>query len=92
MTKEQMVKYLSTQTGLPVVTISDIITAYHEMMIEALRQDGHYTITGFGTIHVSPVSRRTGYDIKTGKKVPLSASKRISFRASPKLKNALKEG
>lgn len=86
-----MVKYLANQHNLAPALVSDIICDYHRIMVEALREDGHYTITGFGTIQVRSVSKRMGYDIKTGQKVALGASKRISFRASPKLKSALKE-
>ena len=60
-----------------------------DAIIEALREQGSFSLTGFGTFTVRRTKARIGRNPRTGEKIKIRAGKQIRFRASPTLRQSL---
>ena len=73
-----------TQAGARVAA-NDLIAA----IVERLRQDGRFVLTGVGTFTLAKKKARVGMNPRTGEKIKVKAGKTVRFKASPVLKRAV---
>ena len=67
------------------VAANDLINA----IVERLRQDGRFVLTGVGTFTVAKKKARVGMNPRTGAKIKVKASKTVRFKASPGLRRTV---
>ncbi|MBQ1927056.1 MAG: HU family DNA-binding protein [Proteobacteria bacterium] len=70
------------QTGPVVDAVFDVLTL-------AICKDGNITYPGFGTFKVKEVAARAGRNPRTNEPIQIKASKKVNFKAAPKLKVAI---
>lgn len=70
MTKSQIIKKISTDTGLPKGRVEKMFSAFIESVGEALKNGDRVTISGFGTFLPSKRNAREGVS-------PLDSNQRI---------------
>ena len=73
-----------TQAGARVAA-NDLIAA----IVERLRQDGRFVLTGVGTFTLAKKKARVGMNPRTGEKIKVKASKTVRFKASPGLRRTV---
>ncbi|MBR4985360.1 MAG: HU family DNA-binding protein [Proteobacteria bacterium] len=90
MTKTELLKTVCDKVeGLNKKQADDIVKAVFEGLTTAICEDGRITYPGFGTFMVKDVAARTGRNPKTKEAILIKASKKVSFKAAPKLKAAI---
>ena len=90
MTKAELIKSVASQADLPRATAEDAANALFDAMVAALQRGNDVRITGFGTFAVVTRKARTGRNPKTGESVEIAAARKVKFKASDTLKDALK--
>ncbi|MBU0694419.1 MAG: HU family DNA-binding protein [Candidatus Omnitrophica bacterium] len=65
------------------------VEAVFESIKTSLKKADPVAISGFGTFKVKETKARTGRNPKTGETIQISAKKKVSFKASKELKDAL---
>jgi DNA-binding protein HU-beta len=60
-----------------------------EAIVKAMKQDGGFTLPGFGTFRVAKTKARKALNPRTGEPVKVKAGKTVRFKASPNLKKAV---
>ena len=66
------------------------ISAVFEGISQGLVNEGKVSISGFGVFEVKETAARTGVNPATQEKIEIPASKRVTFRVSSALKDAVK--
>ena len=92
MTKAELVD--AVQRGVKGIDMSkrameEIVDCVFETTAKAIRKDKRLAFPDFGTFTVRLRKARTGRNPKTGEAIKIKASKTVSFKPSPRLKNAL---
>jgi len=72
-------------------SVECVIDAALTALAEGLKTDGSVQLIGFGTFSVTRRAARQGVNPRTGKKIPIAASKSIRFKAGSKLKAVVKK-
>lgn len=81
-----------TSVSIPEMTRNDakiMIELFFEEIRVALEHGEEIKISGFGNFTLRDKKQRPGRNPKTGKEVPISARRVVTFHASQKLKNML---
>jgi DNA-binding protein HU-beta len=65
--------------------MGDLVT----LMVRHLKKGRKLRLSGFGILEVKKRAPRKGRNPRTGEEVKIKASKRVAFRASKELKDAL---
>lgn len=65
------------------------VAAVLEAVTDGIKSDGSVTLIGFGTFSVSERAARQGVNPRTGKPMPIPASKSIKFKPGAGLKKAV---
>jgi DNA-binding protein HU-beta len=73
-----------TQAGARVAA-NDLIVA----IVERLRQDGRFVLTGVGTFTVAKKKARVGMAPRTQEKIKVKAGKTVRFKVSPVLRRTV---
>jgi DNA-binding protein HU-beta len=90
MTKEEMIARVAHDAGLTKVAAREAVKAVMESIVLALRADGKFTLSDFGTFTVSEKAEREMNSFGRGKiKVP--ACNTVKFRPAPALKNVVNQ-
>lgn len=69
----------------------DIIECFFEEMRNVLQQGEEIKLSGFGNFSLRDKSERPGRNPKTGKIVPVSSRRVVTFHAGQKLKEQVKQ-
>ncbi len=90
-TKQDTVKYISEQIGLPNSNVADIVNTVINHIKDGLKTDGNVKIPSFGSFYKKHKKERIGRNPKTGEEHIISARDVCTFRASKKLKDHIRE-
>ena len=68
--------------------VIELVFGEIENGLKRAREDGKFTIGGFGTFAISVRSARTGRNPRTGEEIAIRESRSLRFRPSARLKEA----
>jgi DNA-binding protein HU-beta len=80
MHKSDLVKSVSTSSGMTGPQAEKAVNAVFESIKETLKSGEKVTLTGFGTFEVASQAAREGRNPKTNSKIQIAARKRVRFR------------
>jgi DNA-binding protein HU-beta len=89
MTKQELVKAISSKTSMTVKVADVFVNAFTETVTEELSNGGSTQIMGFGSFIIVDRAERQGHNLKTGEPLTIPAHKAIKFVASKRLKDAV---
>lgn len=87
MNKLQLTEALVQKTGMTKKAAAEAVSAFIDVIGEALAAGDDVKITGFGAFEVKERAARTGRNPKTGEAVEIPASKYVAFSAGSQLKD-----
>ena len=90
MTKKELVDVIAAKTEMTKKDSETALNAVVEAIKEALVKGEEIRLIGFGTFSVKDTAARTGRNPKTGEEIKIPAGKKVAFKASKELKEALK--
>ena len=90
MNKSELVKAISKKSGSTIKNAEKFLDSFVETITEAMRKNDDVALVGFGTFSVAERAERIGRNFKTGKNIPIPASKSVKFKAGKTLKDAVK--
>jgi len=88
--KSDLAELVSARTNLNRSQAAHAVAAVFDIMFEALTEEKRVAITGFGTFDVRASRERTGVKPGTSERITIPARKRVGFKVSSPLKNAVK--
>lgn len=87
MTKKEIVKAISGETGVTQEAIEKVIDSYLQLAITELENDRKFIFAGIGIIGVRVAKERVGRNPRTGEKIAIPKRKKLHFVVSKKWKN-----
>ncbi|MFZ4738718.1 MAG: HU family DNA-binding protein [Bradymonadia bacterium] len=90
MTKKELIAAVQENAGenLTKKQVDELVDAVFTTIANAIKE-GRYSHPDFGTFTVKSRAARTGRNPRTGKEIKIPASKSVSFKPAPALKNSL---
>lgn len=85
-TKAELVERLFAELGLNRREARELVEQFFEEIRRSLEEGQEVRISGFGNFGVRDKRERPGRNPKTGKEIPISARRVVTFRAGQKLK------
>jgi integration host factor subunit alpha len=70
----------------------DLVEIILEVLKEAIANEGHVKISGFGNFIVKRKSARKGRNPQTGEQITITSRKVLTFKPIPVLKNRINQG
>ena len=91
MNKAEMIEAVQQGSGqdLSATATGDVVDAVFDVIAGAIKQDGRFSLAGFGTWTVRDRAARMGRNPQTGAAIEIKASKTVGFKAAPSLKAGL---
>lgn len=89
MTKAELIKALSTKTGMGVAQTENVLARLADITAESILEGGEALIPGVGKLELKLRSARTGRNPKTGEEVQIEAKRAVKFKAAKALKDAV---
>lgn len=89
MSKSTLSKSIREATGCTVAQADAAVEAVLNTIIDGVKADGNFRLTGFGTFAKSERAARQGRNPKTGETIEIAASTSIKFSTAAALKKAL---
>ena len=86
LTKADMVENLFNELGLNKREAKELVEIFFEEIRIALESGEHVKLSGFGNFMLRDKKQRPGRNPKTGKPIPVSARRVVTFRPGQKLK------
>lgn len=87
MNKGELLKTLSEKTGQSQCSVNDVLNAFVETTVEAVRDKGEQvTLVGLGTFKQKVTPAHEGFNPLTKKKIQIDATRNIQFKAMSTLK------
>ncbi|HFC93257.1 MAG TPA: integration host factor subunit alpha [Leucothrix mucor] len=86
LTKADMVENLFDELGLNKREAKELVEMFFEEIRIALETGQHVKLSGFGNFMLRDKKQRPGRNPKTGKPIPVSARRVVTFRPGQKLK------
>ena len=80
MTKKEIVKAVSDETGLNQLQIKEIVQRTFDAIIRTLEEDGRIELRNFGIFQVRTRAARTARNPKTGREVAVPEKFVVSFK------------
>ena len=90
MNKGELIKEISEKSGTTLKDTERFLNAFIEAVSKAMNKGDDVALVGFGTFSVVNRVERIGRNFKTGKNIPIPASKSVKFKAGKTLKEAVK--
>ncbi|GAO97635.1 integration host factor subunit alpha [Caedimonas varicaedens] len=87
--RRSLAEHISEEMGLSFSKALPLIDLLFDQMIEGIVRDERLTLPHFGTFRVLSKKERLGRNPRTKKVATISARKRVSFKASQKVKLSL---
>jgi len=91
MTKADIVDRIALSTGISKPETAAIVNGFLTCIVEALKQNKHIEIRGFGTFKVVKRASRVARNIKTGQEIRLPERYLPVFKPSKQLKSLVEE-
>ena len=91
LTKAQLAEILFEQIGLNKRESKDMIDAFFNLVADSLVEGNDVKITGFGNFQIRTKAPRPGRNPRTGETIPIRARRVVTFHASYKLKEQIKD-
>lgn len=90
-TKADLISSLKASVGadLSAKTTNELVDNLFNVLAMSIKKNSRFTVPGFGTFNVKKRKARTGRNPQTGAKIRIKASKTISFKPTPKVKEKL---
>lgn len=92
LTKAEVAEHLYEKVGLSKRDAKDMVEIFFEEIRETLESGEQVKLSGFGNFDLRVKSERPGRNPKTGKDIPISARKVVTFRPGQKLKSRVEDG
>jgi len=90
MTKAELIeKVQGAVEGLNKKQTGELVNSVFDSLAWAIRKDGRFSYPGFGTFTVKKRKPRKGRNPRTGAEITIKASKAVTFKAAPSLKEKL---
>lgn len=90
MTKAELIDTVhGSLEGVSKKETGEIVQAVFDGLALSIKQGKRFSYPGFGTFNVKARAARRGRNPRTGKDINIPASKSVSFKAAPTLKNEL---
>ncbi len=86
LTKADIADRLFEEVGLNKREAKEFVDAYFEAIREALERGENVKLSGFGNFQLRKKNQRPGRNPKTGKEIPISARRVVTFRPGQKLR------
>jgi len=86
LTKADIADRLFEEVGLNKREAKEFVDAYFEAIKEALEKGENVKLSGFGNFQLREKNQRPGRNPKTGKEIPISARRVVTFRPGQKLR------
>lgn len=89
MNKAELVEQIANRTGLTKRTASMAISAFADLVADALGTGEKVTLVGFGTFQVQKRKARQGVNPQTGQKISIPAKDVPKFRPGRSLRESV---
>lgn len=89
LTKAELAELLFEQVGLNKREAKEMVETFFDEIRNALERGESVRLSGFGNFQLRDKPQRPGRNPKTGKEIPISARRVVTFHASQKLKSAV---
>lgn len=89
MTKAELIKALSTKTGMGVAQTENILARLADITAESILDGGEALIPGVGKLELKLRTARIGRNPKTGVECEIPARRAVKFKAAKALKDAV---
>lgn len=86
LTKAEMAERLFETVGLNKREAKEFVDDFFEVVRDALARGEQVKLSGFGNFDLREKNQRPGRNPKTGKEIPISARRVVTFRPGQKLK------
>jgi integration host factor subunit alpha len=86
LTKADIADRLFEEVGLNKREAKEFVDAYFEEIKTALEGGENVKLSGFGNFQLREKNKRPGRNPKTGKEIPISARRVVTFRPGQKLR------
>ncbi|MCM8857711.1 MAG: integration host factor subunit alpha [Candidatus Thiodiazotropha sp.] len=86
LTKADMATRLFDELGLNKREAKEMVEMFFEEIRQSLERGGQVKLSGFGNFDLREKKQRPGRNPKTGKEIPISARRVVTFRPGQKLK------
>lgn len=87
MNKAELLKTLSEKTGQSQNVVNDVLNAFVETTVEAVRDNGEQvTLVGLGTFKQKVTPAHEGFNPLTKKKIQVDATRNVQFKVMSTLK------
>jgi integration host factor subunit alpha len=86
LTKADMAAKLFDELGLNKREAKEMVEMFFEEVRQSLEQGRQVKLSGFGNFDLREKKQRPGRNPKTGKEIPISARRVVTFRPGQKLK------
>ena len=87
--KAQLVEHLAATTELTKRQSAEVVDAFLDVIVEAVKRGTSVTLPGVGTFSVRPTAARTGVRPGTSEKIQIPAGKKVAFKVASTLKGNL---
>ncbi|MDX8380175.1 MAG: integration host factor subunit alpha [Gallionella sp.] len=91
LTKAELSDLLFARVGLNKREAKDMVEAFFEEIRVQLAQGDSVKLSGFGNFQLRDKPQRPGRNPKTGKEIPISARRVVTFHPSQKLKTMVEK-
>lgn len=89
MNRPELVSIIADKVNTTKKQTDELIDAFLETIIEALKEGEKVVLTGFGTFEVHDRAERVGRNPITGEEISIPGSKAPTFKASKSFKDAI---
>jgi integration host factor subunit alpha len=86
LTKADIADQLFEEVGLNKREAKEFVDAYFEAIRGSLEKGENVKLSGFGNFQLREKNQRPGRNPKTGKEIPISARRVVTFRPGQKLR------
>lgn len=91
MTKKEIVKTISDETGLTQLQIKEIVQRTFQAIIENLVEEGRVELRNFGVFQVKPRAARKARNPRTGHQVEVPEKFVVTFKPGKEMENRVKK-
>lgn len=89
MNKAELIEAVAKKTDVSKTVVKDVMEATFTEIAKSLKKEKRHQVPGFGTFSVKARKARTGRNPKTGETMKIKASKTVSFKPAPTVKDSL---
>jgi integration host factor subunit alpha len=86
LTKAEMSDRLFAEVGLNKREAKEFVDAFFDCIVDSLERNESVKLSGFGNFDLRQKNQRPGRNPKTGKEIPISARRVVTFRSGQKLR------